>query len=207
MGVSGAPMLLGHDLAELDEVARQSSGVDPDGRILALVEHAAGLPDGLHALVTRFATAPNPLLPRAVSFVLAQPATDPTGVTWTSTRDFAGRAGGGDDPATSINVLTAVRRHLEADVLPPGAWADPRLTEFVLHCLGQPPIVQSVAIDLLVSVAADGAFGSVPSPAVVDRFRRVLADLGETGEIDDGDAIDILTETALATVRERDGHE
>lgn len=192
MSVTGVPAILGRDLAHLDEFARQPAGVESEGRVLALVEQVAKLPHGLDELVARYATAPNALLPRAVSFVLAQPTPAPSPQTWVLTRKFAARARDGHDPSTLINVLTAVQRHGGVDPVASPASREPELAEFILHCLAQPPIVRSLALDLLVGMAADGALRSfLPRPAV-DRLRRVVRDLRGSGGISERDEREVL---------------
>ena len=69
------------DLDRLDEIARDAEPAETDERVLELVERAAALPGGLEALVERYAAAPNAIVPRAVSFVVAQRAAAPSAET------------------------------------------------------------------------------------------------------------------------------
>jgi hypothetical protein len=192
MSVTRAPASHGRDLARLDALARQPYGGETEESVLALVERVAGRPHGLDDLVRRYATAANALLPRAVSFVLAQLGSDPSPQTWESTRKFAERARGSHDPSTLINVLTAVQRQMGADSVARPASPEPELTEFILHCLAQPPIVRSLALDLLVVMATDDALRPFLPRSAIPRLRRVLQDLGAAGAIAERDERGLL---------------
>jgi len=190
MSVMDATAMLRQSLRQRDVLAAQAAGSVE--RILDLAEQAAALPGGLDELVARYATVPNALLPRTVSFVLAQQATAPSTRTWTLTREFAEQLDRLDDPSTAINVLTAIRRHLQADRATDTGAVETVLADFVLACLDRPPLVQATAVDLLVDMAADGTSDRFCSPSWAGRLNTAIERLRETRLLDEGDANDLL---------------
>lgn len=170
------------DLDHIDEIANAPVSGGTDGGGLELVEQAAKAPGGLAALIERYAFAPNPLVPRAVSFVLAQRSAAPTTETWGLTRELVARLRHCDDAPTLVNCLTAIQRHLIfgtdfGRLLTPA----PELSDFIMQCLDHSPLVRSAAIDLLVRLDEDRLLPRFFSPEHVTMLRRRLT-LGAVGD-------------------------
>ena len=190
MSIASASSL---DFDRLDEIANASAPVAADEHVLELVEHAAQVPGGLRAIVERYVAAPNVLVPRAVSFVLAQQAAAPTAETWELTRLPAARLRENDDPSTLINGLTAVQRHVIAGhPLPRVPAAAPDLADFLLHCLGQAPLIRSTASEVLVRLDEDRLLAQLFPPPQADLLRRALTDAPAAGPLDQQEDLDRL---------------
>ena len=181
------------DFDRLDKIANTSAPVEADEQVLELVERAAQVPGGLRAIVERYVPAPNVLVPRVVSFVLAQQAVAPTAETWELTRLLATRLQENDDPSTLINGLTAVQRHLIAGYpLARFSAAAPNLADFLLHCLGHGPLVRSTAIDVLARLDEDRLLVQVFPPQRADLLRRRLTDAPAAATPDQQEDLDRL---------------
>ena len=181
------------DFDQLDEIANASAHVEAEEHVLELVERAAQVPGGLEAVVERYSSAPNMIVPRVVSFVLAQRAAAPSAETWAATRGLATRLRGTDDPSTFINGLTAVQRHLIAGhPVAPSSAAAPELGKFLLHCLEQAPLVRSTAIEVLARLDEDRLLARVFSPARAALLRRKLTDAAAADARDQREDLDRL---------------
>jgi hypothetical protein len=158
----------------LDELISELAKAREDGadasETLSRMEVVAAQPGGLERLVQRFARSSDPVLTRAVTFLLARAASresPPTAAVWSAVDALTA-----DDDWTRVNLLSALQLLAARDALG-SAQPSRGLVPFLADALGRGPQVVDAAAPAMLSLAAAGTLDRVDRASLIAALDRL----------------------------------